>query len=111
MLSETRKKSVARKFFKKILRAPQTRPPFEITVDKHKSYPPAFQSMKSRKIFSRKSKLKKSKYKNNILEQDHRFIEKMARKTLVFIQWTLQLKQFQGLRPFICSGKNRRGEI
>ena len=97
MLSETRKKSAAKKFFKKILKAPQTRPPFEITVDKHKSYPPAFQSMKSRKIFSRKSKLKKSKYKNNILEQDHRFIKKMARKTLGFYSMDTAIKTISGI--------------
>ena len=82
-----------------LLKAPQTKPPIEITVDKHKSYPPAFQSMKSRKIFSRKSKLTKSKYKNNILEQEHRFIKKTARKTLGFYSMDSAIKTISGIEP------------
>ena len=82
MISENRKKSAAKKFFRKTLGAPQTSWPIEVTVDKHASYPPAFSTMKKSCKFSRKSRLNRSKYSNNVLEQDHRFIKKILRKTL-----------------------------
>lgn len=79
MLSAKRDVSAAKRFFKKMMRADHRRLPFSISVDKNAAYPEAFTSSQMQKILPTDCKLRRVKYLNNIIEQDHRFIKKKVR--------------------------------
>jgi putative transposase len=68
-LSKTRDLAAAETFFKKMVETVGHKPK-QVTTDKHDSYPKAI-----RKILGKKVKHRTSKYKNNVIEQDHRAIK------------------------------------
>ncbi len=76
MLSAKRDIAAVKRFFKKMMRADHRRLPFSISVDKHASYPDAFTSSQEDKVLPQDCKLRRVKYLNNIIEQDHQFIRK-----------------------------------
>ena len=82
MLSAKRDESAAKRFFRKMMRAEHRRSPFSISVDKHASYPEALTSSQQAKIIHQDCLLRRVKYLNNIIEQDHRFVKKKARASL-----------------------------
>ena len=53
--------------------------PFTIGTDKHASYPEAFAASVQEKILPRDCKLRRDKYLNNVIEQDHRAIHRRWR--------------------------------
>jgi transposase-like protein len=57
---------------------------FTISVDKNAAYPEAFISAQDEKILPHDCKLRRVKYLNNVIEQDHRFIKKKVRASLCF---------------------------
>ncbi len=79
MLSAKRDVSAAKRFFKKVMRADHRRLPFSISTDKHASYPDAFTSSQEEKILPKDCRLRRVKYLNNVIEQDHRFIRRRWR--------------------------------
>ena len=79
MLSSTRNKQAAKKFFKKLLGNKHCTMPRVIGVDKNSAYPPAFAACQIDNIIPANSKLRQIKYLNNIQEQDHRFIKRRVR--------------------------------
>lgn len=76
MLSAKRDVSAAKRFFKKMMRANDRRLPFTISVDKNAAYPEAFTTSQKEKVLPHDCKLRRVKYLNNIIEQDHRFVKK-----------------------------------
>jgi IS6 family transposase len=72
-------KRLQRRTFKKMMRADHRRLPFSISVDKNAAYPEAFTSSQDEKILPLDCKLRRVKYLNNVIEQDHRFIKKKVR--------------------------------
>ncbi len=85
MLSARRDVSAAKRFFKKLMRADHRRLPFTIGTDKHASYPEAFAASVKEKVLPRDCKLRRVKYLNNVIEQDHRFIKKKVRASQCLI--------------------------
>ena len=79
MLSAKRDVSAAKRFFKKLMRAEHRRLPFSISVDKNAAYPEAFSTSQAEKIVPKDCKLRRVKYLNNVIEQDHRFVKKKVR--------------------------------
>src|SRR2546423_2666624 len=79
MLSAKRDVSAAKRFFKKMMRAEHRRLPFSISVDKNAAYPEAFSTSQEERIVPKDCKLRRVKYLNNVIEQDHRFIKKKVR--------------------------------
>lgn len=71
MLSARRDVSAAKRFFKKPMRVDQRRLPFTIGTDMHASYPEAFAAPIEEKVLPRDCKLRRVKYLNNVIEQDH----------------------------------------
>lgn len=51
-------------------------------LDKNAAYPEAFTTSQNEKVLPHDCKLRRVKYLNNIIEQDHRFIKKRARACL-----------------------------
>jgi IS6 family transposase len=71
MLSAKRDVSAAKRFFKKLMRTDHRRLPFTIGTDKHASYPEAENASVKEKVLPTDCKLRRVKYHNNVIEQDH----------------------------------------
>ncbi len=82
--------------FKKALRSFYVSKPRVITVDKNPAYPVAIAQLKKEKKMPASIQIRKIKYLNNMVEQDHRFIKKRIRSMLGF-------KSYQ-TAAFILSG-------
>ncbi len=81
-LSKTRDYKVAKRFFKKALRSFHVSMPRVITVDKNPAYPVAIEELKKEKKMPVGIQIRRIKYLNNTVEQDHRFIKKRVRSML-----------------------------
>ena len=68
----------------KMIRADHRRLPFSISVDKNAAYPEAFSTSQAERIVPKGCKLRRVKYLNNGIEQDHRFIKKKVRASRCF---------------------------
>jgi transposase-like protein len=97
MLSAKRDVSAAKRFFKKMMRADHRRLPFTISVDKNAAYPEAFTTSQKEKVLPHDCKLRRVKYLNNIIEQDHRFIKKRTRACLGYRSFDTAERTIQGL--------------
>ncbi len=119
MLSAKRDVSAAKRFFKKMMRAEHRRLPFSISVDKNAAYPEAFTSSQEEKIVPLDCTLRRVKFLNNIIEQDHRFVKKKVRaaqyfkrfqsaeRTLVGIEAVNMMRKGQVKR---LNGKDAQGQ-
>jgi hypothetical protein len=58
--------------------------PRVVTVDKNPAYPLAIGQLKEEKVMPEGVKIRRIRYLNNIVEQDHRFIKKRVRSMLGF---------------------------
>ena len=83
-LSKSRNHKVAKRFFKKALQSFHVSKPRVITVDKNPAYPIAIEQLKKEKRIPIGTKIRRIKYLNNIVEQDHRFIKKRIHSILGF---------------------------
>jgi len=72
----------AKRFFEKALGSPHSTDPRVITVDKNRAYPIAIRALKKEEILPDACQIRMSKYLNNIVEQDHRFIKRLVRPAL-----------------------------
>lgn len=59
------------------MRATHRRLPFTIGTDKHVSYSEAFATSVKKKVLLADCKLRRVKYLDNIIEQDHRAVRRM----------------------------------
>ena len=84
MLSAKRDAGAAERFFRKALKASHNQEPRVINVDKNAAYPPAVVRLKADRTVSDTTALRPVKYLNNIVEQDHRFIKRLAKPPLAF---------------------------
>lgn len=97
MLSAKRDVSAAKRFFRKMMRADHRRLPVTISVDKNAAYPEAFTSSQEEKILPHDCKLRRAKYLNNIIEQDHRFIKKRVRACSGYRSFDTAERTIQGV--------------
>ncbi len=97
MLSAKRDVSAAKRFFKKLMRADHRRLPFPIGTDKHASYPEAFATLVKEKILPFDCKLRRVKYLNNIIEQDHRAIRRRWRAMQCFRSFHTAERTLEGI--------------
>ena len=97
MLSAKRDVSAAKRFFKKMMRADHRRLPFSISVDKNAAYPEAFTSSQEEKILPTDCNLRRVKYLNNVIEQDHRFIKKKVRASQCFKSFHTAERTLEGI--------------
>ena len=77
----------AKRFFSKALGAPHISTPRVITVDKNAAYPKAFTELKAEEIMPASCELRQSKYLNNLIEQDHRFIKRLVKREMGFFSF------------------------
>lgn len=76
MLSAKRDARAAERFFRKAMNAAHNQLPRVINVDKNAAYPKAIDELKADQTLTETTELRRVKYLNNIVEQDHRFIKR-----------------------------------
>ncbi len=110
MLSAKRDVSAAKRFFKKLMRADHRRLPFSISVDKNAAYPEAFTTSQNEKVLPTDCRLRRVKYLNNVIEQDHRFIKKKVRASQCFKSFHTAERTLEGIEAMhmIRKGQVRR---
>jgi len=87
MLSAKRDARAAKRFFRKMLKSAKHQSPRVINVDWNKAYPLAVEELKEEGVLSVASQLRRCKYLNNIVEQDHRFIKRRVNPRLGFFNF------------------------
>jgi transposase-like protein len=108
MLSAKRDASAAKRFFKKMMSAEQRRLPFSISVDKNAAYPEAFSTSQAEKIVPQDCNLRRVKYLNNVIEQDHRFIKKKVRASQCFKSFHTAERTLEGIEAMNIM---RKGQV
>ncbi len=108
MLSSKRDVSAAKRFFKKMMRAEHRRLPFSISVDKNATYPEAFSSSQEERIVPKDCHLRRIKYLNNVIEQDHRFIKKKVRASQCFKSFHTAERTLEGIESI---NMLRKGQV
>jgi IS6 family transposase len=97
MLSENRDMLAAKRFFTKALSSPHNQFPRVITLDKNPAYPPAIQELINEKALPKEALIRQTKYLNNIVEQDHRFIKKITKPMLGFKSFLTAEQTLKGI--------------
>ena len=97
MLGAKRDVSAAKRFFQKMMRAEHRRLPFSISVDKNAAYPEAFSTSQAERIVPQDCKLRRVKYLNNVIEQDHRFVKKKVRASQCFKRFHTAERTLEGI--------------
>ena len=77
-MSRTRDVAAAKAFFKKAIRH-EGRPPHTITLDGYAASHRVVREMRDDGLLPKRMKLRSSKYRNNLIEQDHRGIKSRTR--------------------------------
>jgi transposase, IS6 family len=108
MLSAKRDVSAAKRFFRKMMRADHRRLPFSISVDKNAAYPEAFTSSQDEKVLPKDCKLRRVKYLNNVIEQDHRFVKKKVRASQCFKSFHAAERTLEGIEAV---NMMRKGQV
>ena len=96
ILSAKRDAKAAKRFFKKVLHASHTIEPRAITVDKNAAYPPAISALKQDAALPEAIETRQSKYLNNTVEQDHRFIKRRSNPGLGFGSFNTARRTLKG---------------
>jgi IS6 family transposase len=107
MLSARRAVSAAKRFFMKMTRADHRRLPFTIGTDKHASYPEAFATSVKEKVLPLDCKLRRVKYLNNVIEQDHRCIRRRRRAMQCFRPFHTAERTLEGVEAAHMMRKGR----
>jgi transposase-like protein len=108
MLSAKRDVCAAKRFFKRVMRADHRRLPFSISVDKNAAYPEAFTSSQDERVLPKDCILRRVKYLNNIIEQDHRFIKKKVRASQCFKRFHTAERTLEGIESM---NMMRKGQV
>lgn len=90
------------------MRADHRRLPFTISVNKNAAYPEAFTTSEDEKILTHDCKLRRVKYLNNIIEQDHRFVKKLVRACLGYLSFDTAERTIQGVEAINIM---RKGQV
>lgn len=91
--------------FKKVMRADHQRLPFTIGTDKHASYPEAFAASVKEKVLPFECKLRRVKYLNNVIEQDHRAIRRRWRAMQSFRSFHTTERTLESVEALHMIGK------
>lgn len=108
MLSAKRDEAAAKRFFKRMMRADHRRLPFSIAVDKNAAYPEAFTISQTENVLPKDCRLRRVKYLNNIIEQDHRFIKKKVRSSQCFEKFYTAERTLEGIEAM---NMIRKGQV
>jgi transposase, IS6 family len=78
-LSERRDREAAKRFLQAALANPDNRPPRVFSVDGNRSYGAAIRELRNDSEFATKCRYRRSRYRNNRIESDHRHVKRRWR--------------------------------
>ena len=110
-VSECRDKEAAKKFFKKALGASHNQQPRVITTDKYAATEIAILEEQYYGDIGCKTQHRMTKYLNNIIEQEHRFIKRKMKLMLGFYSFETAEKTICGIEAMHMIKKGQVGEI
>lgn len=84
--------------------------PRVITVDKNAAYPPAVTELKEDEALPQGCELRQSKYVNNVIEQDHRFIKRRVNPGQGFGSFATAERTLQGYAVMNMIRKGQLGD-
>lgn len=96
LLNETRSTRAAKRFIHKMLGRLNISAPRVINVDKNPTYIGAVHDLKQEDLLPDHCKRRPSRYMNNIVEQDHRFMKRLIRPGLGFGSFPTAWRTIQG---------------
>ena len=96
LLNETRSTRAAKRFFRRVLGRPNADPPRVINVDKDRAYIGAISDLNRERLLPKTCKRRPSRYMNNIIEQDHRFIKRRIKPGLGFFSYPTAWRTIRG---------------
>jgi transposase-like protein len=96
LLNQTRNTRAAKRFLRKALGRPKASAPRVINVDKNPTYIGAVRDLKREQLLSEQCKRRASRYMNNIVEQDHRFVKRKISPGLGFGSYPTAWRTIQG---------------
>src|SRR5205823_11004588 len=108
LLTAKRDKQAAKRFLRKMMENSHHTTPRVINVDKNPAYPPAVEELKTESVLPENCNLRKCKYLNNVIEQDHRFIKRLVRPRLGFGEFHSAKRTLQG---YEAMNMIRKGQI
>ncbi len=107
LLSATRDKKAARRFFRQALGRANTRNPRTVMTDRLKSYPGALRGMKRDGELWRFARHRRGRWLNNRVEQDHRRIKRRTRPMLGFKRFTTARRTLAGMEAMAMLTKGQ----
>lgn len=107
MLSRHRNKKSAKRFFKKCLGNFHVTDPRVINVDKSPTFPPAIDELQSANEFPKKTKLRRIKYLNNSMENDHKSTKMKSRYRQWYQSFSTASKTIDGMESIRCLQKRQ----
>ncbi len=108
MLSAKRNGKAAARFFRKVLGAKHTQAPRVIAVDKNAAYPVAMDELKQDQTLKAETELRQSKYLNNLIEQDHHNIKRIAKPIMGFQSFNTVRRTLRGIEAM---NMIRKGQV
>jgi transposase, IS6 family len=108
LFSPTRDGEAAKRFFLKTLAASHSVEPRVINVDKNAAYPKAFAELKAEGRIPDGCELRQSKYLNNLVEQDPRFIKRLTKPGMGFFSFEAAWRTLQG---YEIMNMMRKGQV
>ena len=97
LLRAKRDATAAERFLRKTLNASHTQSPRVINVDKNAAYPAAVDDLKADEQLLETTELRQSKYLNNRVEQDHRFIKRLTKPGMGFGSFNSARRTLRGM--------------
>ncbi len=107
LLSATRDKKAARRFFRQALGRDNTRNPRVIVTDRLTSYPGALRAMKRAGELGRFTRHRRGRWLNNRVEQDHRRIKRRTRPMLGFKRFVTARRTLAGVEAMAMLAKGQ----
>lgn len=111
MLSRYRNKQSAKRFFKKTLGNPHVKEPRVINADKSPTFLPAIEELQNAGKFPAKTKLRRIKYLNNSMENDHKFTKSKSRYRQWYQSFSTASKTLDGMESMRCLQKGQVRKI
>ncbi len=107
LLSATRDKRAARRFFRQALGRDNTRHPRVVVTDRLKSYPGALRELKRDGALGRFVRHRRGRWLNNRVEQDHRRIKRRTRPMLGFASFRTARRTLAGVEAMAMLAKGQ----
>jgi len=108
LLSAKRDGKAAARFFGKVLKGQHAQTLRVITTDKNAVYRVAIDTLKADETLSAETKLRQSKYLNNVIEQSHRNIKRIVKLMMGFKSFNTARRTLNGIEAM---NMIRKGQV